>query len=93
MNSSRKCTLTEFQNNTESILQSLQETGQPHVLTINGETKIVLHDADAYQKLLAHLDRLEAIEGIQRGLDSMKQNSGRPAKDVLDNLEKKLNMQ
>jgi hypothetical protein len=39
------------------------------VLTIDGKAELVVQDAEAYQALL---DRVEAIEGIQRGLADVK---------------------
>jgi hypothetical protein len=39
------------------------------VLTIDGKADLVVRDADAYQ---AFLDRVEAIERIQRGLSDVK---------------------
>ena len=38
-------------------------------------------DAESYKKLIDAQDRMEAIEGIRRGLESMKQNKGRPAEE------------
>ena len=38
-----------------------------------------MQDAESYQKLLKVQDRMEAIEGIRRGLESMKRNAGKPA--------------
>lgn len=32
-----------------------------------------------HQKLVDAQDRMEAIEGIRRGLESMRQNKGKPA--------------
>ena len=49
------------------------------VLTINGKAELVVQDAASYQKLLEAKDRMEAIEGIRRGLESMKRNAGKPA--------------
>ena len=67
----------------------LKKSGQPHVLTINGKAEVVVQDAVSYQMILEMLDRLEAIEGIQRGLESMKQGKGRPAEEVLKRLAKR----
>ena len=39
----------------------------------------MVQDAASYQKLLEAQDRMEAIEGIRRGLESMKRNAGKPA--------------
>ncbi len=93
MNAENTCTLTEFQNNAHAILQKLKETGQPQLLTVNAEAEMVIQDADSYRKLLAHIEHLETIEGIQRGLDSMKQNKGRPAEEVFNDLEQLLGIQ
>jgi len=49
------------------------------VLTVNGKAELVVQDAASYQKLLEAKDRMEAIEGIRRGLESMKRNGGKPA--------------
>jgi hypothetical protein len=57
----------------------LKKTGQPVVLTVNGKAELVVQNAESYQKLLEAKDRIEAIEGIKRGLESMKRNAGKPA--------------
>ena len=51
----------------------------PVVLTVNGKAELVVQDAESYQKLLEAKDRMEAIEGIKRGLESMKHGGGKPA--------------
>ena len=38
-------------------------------------------DTESDQKLLEAQDRMEAIEGIKRGLESMKRNAGKPAEE------------
>jgi hypothetical protein len=45
------------------------------VLTIDGKAYLVVQDADAYQ---AFLDRVEAIERIQRGLADVKAGRTKP---------------
>jgi PHD/YefM family antitoxin component YafN of YafNO toxin-antitoxin module len=74
--------LTSFKRNTTAFLEHLKENGQPVVLTINGEAKLVVQDASSYQQLLEMIDRYEAIEGIQRGLDEMKARKGKPLDQV-----------
>jgi hypothetical protein len=51
----------------------------PVVLTLNGKAELVVQDAASYQKLLEARDRMEAIEGLRRGLESLKRNGGKPA--------------
>lgn len=81
--------LTDFQRNVKSHLRAIKKTGRPRVLTVNGKAELVVQDAKSYQKLLALLDRVEAIEGIHRGLESMKRGDGRPADEVFETLRKK----
>jgi hypothetical protein len=38
-------------------------------------------DDESYKKLIDAQDEKEAIEGIRRGLESMKQNKGMPAEE------------
>jgi PHD/YefM family antitoxin component YafN of YafNO toxin-antitoxin module len=81
--------LSEFQRNAKAHLRQMKRSGRPKVLTVNGKAEIVVQDAKSYQKLLNALDRIEAIEGIKRGLESMKQGKGRPANEVLERIRKK----
>jgi prevent-host-death family protein len=81
--------LTEFKRNTAELMGQLEATGRPLVLTVNGEAKIVVQDAAAYQKLLELVDQLEAIEGIRKGLASMKAGKGIPFEQFKREMEKK----
>ena len=71
--------LSTFKRDTAKLVRQLKKTGQPVVLTVNGKAELVVQDAESYQKLLEAKDRIEAIEGIKRGLESLKQNAGKPA--------------
>ena len=83
------CSLSEFQRNTKDHVERLSRTGQPQVLTINGKAAIVVQDAAAYQKLLEDKDRLEALEGIRRGLEAAKQGRVKPSDQVMAELKAK----
>ena len=51
------------------------------MLAVNGKAELVVQDAGSYQQLLEAKERMEAIEGIKRGLQSMKSDGGKPAAD------------
>ena len=85
--------LTDFQRHAKEHIERLKKTGRPEVLTVNGKAEVVVQDAFAYQKLLDLVDRLEAIEGIQQGLESMQRGEGTPAQEVFTRLRKKHNIQ
>ena len=77
--------LSDFKRNTVELLDRLRETGGPLVLTVNGKAELVVQDAGAHQALL---DRVETIEGIQRGLADVKAGRTKPAKQVFDRLRR-----
>ena len=71
--------LSTFKRDTAKMVRQMKRTKAPVVLTVNGKAELVVQDAGSYQKLLEAKDRMEAIEGIKRGLASMKRNAGKPA--------------
>lgn len=81
--------LTSFQRNTKEHLQKLRRTGKPEVLTVKGEPKVVVQDAAAYEAMMLHLDELEAVTGIQRGIESAKQGKGRPVRGFMAEMRRK----
>ena len=72
--------LTDFQRNAKSHLRRLKSTGRPEVLTVNGRAELIVQDAAAFE------DMLDAIRGIQRGLDAMKAGTGKPFRQALDEI-------
>jgi prevent-host-death family protein len=72
--------LSTFKRDTARFVRQMKKTGAPVVLTVNGKAELVVQDAENYQELLEAKDRMEAIAGIQRGLDSLKRNGGKPAR-------------
>jgi prevent-host-death family protein len=65
--------LSDFKRKTPHFIEQLEKTGKPVVLTINGRAKLVVQDAQSYQRMLELLDRAESIEAIREGLESVKQ--------------------
>ncbi|MBK8270762.1 MAG: type II toxin-antitoxin system Phd/YefM family antitoxin [Planctomycetes bacterium] len=81
--------LTEFLRNHKKHIQKLKKSGRPAVLTINGRAEVVIQDAASYQAMVDAVDRMEAIEGLRRGLASMRAGKGKPAAVVIKELRKK----
>ena len=78
--------LSDFKRNTSDLLDRLKKTGNPLVLTINGRAEVVVQDAEAYQELL---DRVETVEGLQRGLADVTAGRTTPAREVFNRLRRK----
>lgn len=78
--------LTDFKRNTVDLLDRIRATGNPMVLTVNGKAELIVQDAGAYQALL---DRVETLEGIQRGVADVKAGRTKPAQQVFDKLRRR----
>ena len=81
--------LTHFKRNAPEVIEQLRATGEPMVLTVNGQAAIVVQDAASYQHLLALVDRAEAVIGIKKGLESMAGGEGIPAAKAFERLRRK----
>lgn len=68
------------------MFDDLKATGQPLKLALNGG-EVVLQDVESYQRLLADLERAQAIAGVQRGLEAVKAGRTRPVKEFLAELK------
>jgi prevent-host-death family protein len=71
--------LSTFKRDTAKLVRQMKKTKEPVVLTVNGRAELVVQDAESYQELLDARDRIEAIEGIRQGLESMKRGAGMSA--------------
>jgi prevent-host-death family protein len=72
--------LSTFKRDTAKFVRQMKKTRAPVVLTVNGKAELVVQDAESYQELLEAKDRMQAIDGIKRGLESLNRNAGKPAK-------------
>lgn len=80
--------LSNFKRNTAKFVRQMKKSGAPVILTVNGKAQVVVQDAESYQRMLEVLDRAEAIEGIRRGLDDVKQKRTKSLADVEEKLSK-----
>jgi PHD/YefM family antitoxin component YafN of YafNO toxin-antitoxin module len=78
--------LSDFQRNARAYVRKLKKTGNPAVLTVNGQAEVVVQSAQAYQQLLEDRQVLETIRGIGRGLEQANRGEGRPLRLLLEEL-------
>jgi len=78
--------LSTFKRDTAKLVRQMKKTKAPVILTVNGKAELVVQDAESYQNLLEAKDRIETIEGIKRGLESMKSKRGKPAEEFFREL-------
>jgi prevent-host-death family protein len=82
--------LSDFKRNTGEILDHLRRSQRPVVLTINGKAEMVVQDAEAYQKMMDLVERMEANEGIRRGLEAIERGEVRPARKASAAIKERL---
>jgi len=81
--------LSDFKRNTSELMERMEESGEPMVLTVNGKAKLVVQDAASYQKLLESIDYSEAVKGIRRGMDDVNEGRTKPARQAFAEIRKK----
>jgi PHD/YefM family antitoxin component YafN of YafNO toxin-antitoxin module len=81
--------LTEFQQNTREHIERLKKTGQPEVLTVNGQAEVVIQSAEAYQKLLTEAEFARSLNALRKSLYQADHGEGRPAREFLEEIAHK----
>jgi len=76
--------LSTFKRDTAKLMRQMRKTKEPMILTVNGKAALVVQDAEGYQQLLEAKEHMEALEGIRRGLKSLKAKGGMPADKFFD---------
>jgi PHD/YefM family antitoxin component YafN of YafNO toxin-antitoxin module len=81
--------LSDFKRNTSRIRDHLRRSRRPVVLTINGKAEMVVQDAEAYQRMLDLVERMEANEGIRKGLAAVEAGRSKPARAVISAIKER----
>jgi prevent-host-death family protein len=81
--------LSHFKRHTAEFVNRLKETGNPLVLTVNGNAQLVVQDAAAYQRLTELADRAEMMEFLEASRKEVDAGRALPAKEALDKLARK----
>lgn len=75
--------LADFRRCTPKQIREMRKSGRSFVLTVAGKPSLVVQDAKAYERLLAAIDRAEAVAGVKRGMASFARGEGQPARAAL----------
>ena len=78
--------LNNFKRNTRNLLQQLRKTGNPVVLTVNGEAALVVQDAAAYQRLMELAGLVDDRGFLQASIEDMEAGRTRPLREALESL-------
>ncbi len=78
--------LSDFQRNAKSHTARLKKTGQPGILTVNGQAELVMLSVGAFQKLLDELEMAENLASIHKGMLEAERGEGTPSNEVIRRL-------
>ena len=76
-------TAAELQSRTQEILQQIQRTGRPVVVTMQGKPAVVMMDAMAYEQ---HLHNMKLARLLAEGEADVRAGKTRPASEFFKEL-------
>ena len=76
-----------LKNNTAEVLKNIGETGEPLIITQNGEATAVLQDIKSYEKLM---DSLALLKIIALGQKDIEEGKVKPAEKAFGDIRTKL---
>jgi prevent-host-death family protein len=80
--------LSDFKRQTSQFMAKLRKDGSPVVLTVNGRAKIVVQDAESYQRLLERAENAEMLEFLTASRADIDAGRTQPAMSALKRLGK-----
>lgn len=81
--------LTDFQRNAWTYIESINETHEPILLTVNGTVQAVLVDPISYQQAEEQLERTRFAAAVREGEQAIREGRTRSAEEVFDDLKGK----
>lgn len=88
-NLTNSSSLTDFQRNARTYIETINETHEPMLLTVNGKVQAVLVDPVSYQQAEQQLERARLVAALQEGEQAIREGRTRPAEEVFDALKDK----
>jgi prevent-host-death family protein len=77
--------ISYFKANAAEMLRDLNETGEPYIITQNGEAKAVLVDVVSFEK---ERETLALIKLLAMGVNQAENGQKRDAREVIAELQK-----
>ena len=81
--------LTDFQRHARSLIDGINETKEPMLLTVNGKVQAVLVDPATFQELEGERDRQRFIEALREGEQAIKEGRVRSAEEAYKAMKNK----
>lgn len=79
--------ISYFKANAAEVINDLRETGEPMVITQNGEATAVIQDVASYEK---DQETLALLKILALGRQDIEAGRTKPAREVIDRLKAKV---
>ncbi len=76
VNFSESHPLSVFLRDHQAAIDRLRQTGKPEVLKTESGDRVVIQDADAYERMFALIDQLDAEHTLRQRIDAL--HAGEP---------------
>lgn len=76
--------IKDFLRDPQRYIERLKTTGQPVVLTVNGEDRLIVQDIDVYQALLERLQILQRELEVARSACTLQERMDKFAQDGVE---------
>jgi PHD/YefM family antitoxin component YafN of YafNO toxin-antitoxin module len=84
--------LSNFASNPAPYLEKLRQSGEPLLLTVEGQGEVVVQDAAAFRRFQQLVDRLETIVAVKEGLRDVAEGRTQPIRQALAEIARKHNL-
>lgn len=88
-NLTNSCSLTEFQRNAKTIIEEMNQTNEPLLITVNGRVQAVLVDPVSFREMERRQERDELLAAIAEGELDIQAGRVKPAIQALAELRAK----
>jgi prevent-host-death family protein len=82
-------TLTDFKRKSSELIEKLETSGRPQVLTVEGAPKVVVMGVAAFERLAELAERADSIAKIRQGLEDVQAGRSTPLSEVFGELRRK----
>jgi PHD/YefM family antitoxin component YafN of YafNO toxin-antitoxin module len=81
--------LTDFQSNAQAFIETINETREPILITVNGKVEAVLVDPVTYRQSEEQLEHARLVAAIHAGEQAVREGKTTPAAEVFAALKTK----
>jgi prevent-host-death family protein len=85
-------TLTDFKRKSTELIEKLEASGRPQVLTVEGSPKVVVMGVAAFERMAELAERSETLAKLEQGLEDVKAGRTTPAAEVFEALRRKFDI-